>query len=99
MRGHCRLAALEGAPGVAGDALAALEDRDRTALQAHVQLAPCVLTRHRIVVAVDLDVVVDAETLMMRAISRLERPCSKCHCRTSWISRMDNILVAKQPSG
>src|SRR5471030_2613055 len=36
---------------------------------------------------------------MMRAISRLERPCSKCSRRTSWILRMDNLLLVKQPSG
>src|SRR5437868_11350593 len=36
---------------------------------------------------------------MMRAISRLERPCSKCSRSTSWILRMDNLLLVKQPSG
>src|SRR5476649_1806130 len=36
---------------------------------------------------------------MMRAISRLERLCSKCSRRTSWILRMDNLLLVKQPSG
>ena len=61
VRGHRRVAALEGALGVAGDALAALEHLDRAARHAHVHLDPGVLARHRVVVAIDLDVVVDAD--------------------------------------
>ncbi len=54
------MAPLEGALDVAGDALAVLEHLDRRARHPHPDLGPCVLTRHRVVVAIDLDVVVDA---------------------------------------
>ena len=56
-----RMAPLEGAVGVAGDALAALEDFHRGLGHAHVDLGARVLARHRVVVPVDLDVVVDAD--------------------------------------
>lgn len=60
MRSHRRVATLEGALGMAGDALAALEYLDRAARRAHVYLGPHVLARNRVVVTVDLDVLVEA---------------------------------------
>lgn len=61
VRGHRRVAALEGALGMAGDALTVLGHLDRRTRHAHVHLGPRVLTRHRVVVAVDRDVVVNAD--------------------------------------
>jgi hypothetical protein len=40
---------------------------------------------------------VEGETLMMRAISRLERPCSKCSRRTSWILRWIAFYWSSNP--
>ena len=61
VRRYRRVAPLEGAHGITGGALAALEHIDRCACHAHVQLGLCTLARHRLVVAVHLDVVVDAD--------------------------------------
>ena len=47
--------------GVAGYALAAQEHHDRAARHAHVPVGPGVVAWYRVVVAVDLDVVVDAD--------------------------------------
>ncbi len=55
------MAPLEGALDVAGDALAALEHFDRAARHAHVDLGPGMLARHRVVMAVGPDVVVDPD--------------------------------------
>lgn len=60
-RGHRRVAALEGAPGVAGDALATLELLDRRGSHAHVHLGSRMLAQYTAVGAGDLDVIVDAD--------------------------------------
>lgn len=53
------MVSLEDALGVAGDALTAPEHFDRRARHAHVHLGQRMLARHRVVVAIDIDVVVD----------------------------------------
>ncbi len=57
-----RVPALEGAVGMTGQPLAVSEDLDRRSGDAHIDLLACVLVRNRVVVTVDLDVVVNADS-------------------------------------
>ena len=62
VRVHRRVPALERAAHMAGDPAAAMEQFDDRHRQAHINLLAGKAVRHRVVVAGDIDMVVDADT-------------------------------------
>lgn len=61
VRCHFRVAPFECALGVADDALSSQEQLDCCMCHAHIDPRPGLLTRHRVVVAIDFDVIADAD--------------------------------------